>query len=237
MRASPFLTSLAVLLSFLGDLFSPPVMAQTTVEQSIGMLYRDSMRWYDGAYANHYYFEQRKILSAQLRYDFEVRSPDFDPVILLAGPDGRIIADARGVRGRAAAQLTLPPGLSGEYSIYVTSVQNFATGNFETSLHMAPVRAPADRLQGIVWEDKVDGLPVATQWKFTRLPDGTYKAKQRGLGEVEGTAVLNGDRVRITFHYGAETGIYDWDLTNLTGVLYFRGTRTATLKRTDLPVW
>jgi hypothetical protein len=79
-----------------------------------------------------------------------------------------------------------------------------------------------------VWRHKTEGVGEA-MWVITRRSDGSLQAKERGLGNATGTAVIDGNRLRIGWRISSGVeGVYEWELNRdcLSGsgrVVYSRG--------------
>jgi hypothetical protein len=74
-----------------------------------------------------------------------------------------------------------------------------------------------------VWANHVQGMGDS-QWTFTPLGNGLYRATEAGLGAATGTARLTGTHLHIDYTFAGGAGVYDVDLSaDFTG-----GTGTTT---------
>jgi hypothetical protein len=99
---------------------------------------------------------------------------------------------------------------------------------------LASAQAPPDPLQGS-WTNKLTGGGAST-WTFTPLPGGRYDAREVGMGNARGTAVLKGNHLHIDFTTADVVGAYDVDLdaagTNGAGQVSFsQGAPTGNIYR------
>jgi hypothetical protein len=88
------------------------------------------------------------------------------------------------------------------------------------------------------WQHSTEDVGQA-EWIFTPIGGNRYDARERGLGNATGKAVLDGNRLRIDWKTDTYSGYYEWDLrpncTSGTGKLVFssggRGTHKSRIYR------
>ncbi len=59
---------------------------------------------------------------------------------------------------------------------------------------------------------QTSGNSGASIWNLTRRSDGSYDAKERGLGSATGRATYSGGTLRLTWKTGNWEGVYEWSL-------------------------
>lgn len=108
--------------------------------------------------------------------------------------------DADGRTGQGQLKFTAGPRAGETFSSKVARQGSATTGQ---------ASEPVD-ISGS-WLNDTPGIGTSV-WTFTRRGDGSYDAREAGMGAAVGTATFDGSLIQVSWVTGAWKGLYTWSL-------------------------